>query len=227
VMYGEAGLRRRLALEISRFGADGRARAEAALELAARLHAGDRRQREPSINHLLRVAIRILSHYQVSDVDVVCAALLHDTVEDHSDDLAPGCTRQDAVAILAGQFGERTGQLVAAVTNPVWEPGRSPHEQYRDHVTVSLEASPWARAIKLSDFTDNSVGLIHTSGPKLATLARKYRPIVSIMREFALRADTPLDDEVKTLIVAQIDSATVRLAATAGQHNAVSETETD
>jgi hypothetical protein len=34
--------------------------------------------------HLLRVTIRILSHYRVADPDVACAALLHDAVEDHS-----------------------------------------------------------------------------------------------------------------------------------------------
>ena len=71
-----------------------------------------------------------------------------DTVEDHADDLAPGGTRQAALAVLARQFGERTAGLVAAVTNPVYEPGRDEHEQYREHVTASLEACPSARVIK-------------------------------------------------------------------------------
>ena len=35
-----------------------------------------------------------------------------------------------------------------------------------DGVTASLHATPWARVIKVSDFTDNAVGLIHTTGPK-------------------------------------------------------------
>jgi hypothetical protein len=34
--------------------------------LASRIHARDRRQREPYCNHLLRVMIRILSHYRVT-----------------------------------------------------------------------------------------------------------------------------------------------------------------
>ena len=38
-----------------------------------RLHAGDRRQREPYACHPLRVAIRILSHYRVTDPDVAGA----------------------------------------------------------------------------------------------------------------------------------------------------------
>jgi hypothetical protein len=52
---------------------------------------------------------------------VVCAAPLHDAVEDHAAGIAPG-GRQAALAVLAGRFGERTAALVAAVTNPVWEP---------------------------------------------------------------------------------------------------------
>jgi (p)ppGpp synthase/HD superfamily hydrolase len=154
------------------------------------LHQRGRRQREPYACHPLRVTIRILSHYRVTDADVACAALLHDAVEDHADDIAPGGDREAALAVLAGQFGERAAELVAAVTNPVYEPGRDKHEQYREHVTASLHASPWARVIKVSDFTDNAVGLFYTTGPKLPKLARKYRPLVPPLREFVLRPDT-------------------------------------
>jgi hypothetical protein len=31
---------------------------------------------------------------------------------------------------------------------------RDEHEQYREHLAASLLASPWARVIKASDFTD-------------------------------------------------------------------------
>jgi len=77
---------------------------------------------------------------------------------------------------MAGRFGAGTAALVAGVTNPGWEPGRDEHEQYREHVLASLAASPWARLIKASDFTDDAVGIIHTTGPKLSRLARKYGP---------------------------------------------------
>ncbi len=152
-VHGEPGLRERLLMEIAQFPAADRDRTRDALMLASRLHSGDRRQREPYANHLLRVTIRILSHYRVADPDVACAALLHDAVEDHTASIAPA-GQQAALAVLAGQFGARTADLVAAVTNPEWEPGRDEHEQYREHVLASLEASPWARVIKASDFTD-------------------------------------------------------------------------
>ena len=212
-VHGQAGLRERLLMEIERFGAADRDRARDALALAGRLHAADRRQREPYANHLLRVAIRILSHYRVTDPDVACAALLHDAVEDHAAGLAPGGTRSAALAVLAGRFGGRTAALVAAVTNPGWQPGRDNHEQYREHVLASLHASPWARVIKASDFTDNAVGIIHLTGPKLAKLAAKYAPLVPALRELILRPDTPLETDVKDMIAAQFDAARERFAA--------------
>jgi (p)ppGpp synthase/HD superfamily hydrolase len=107
---------------------------------------------------------------------VACAALLHDAVEHHAEDIAPGGTRQAAFAVLARQFGHRIADLVAAVTNPVYGTGRDKHERYREHVAASLQASPWARVIKASDFTDDAVGLIHTTGPELSKLARNIAP---------------------------------------------------
>jgi hypothetical protein len=212
-MYGEDGLRERLLIEIRRFPAAERNRIDTALALMSRLHERDRRQREPYACHPLRVTVRILSHYRVADADVACAALLHDTVEDHAGDIVPGGGRDAALAVLAGQFGERTAELVAAVTNPPWEPGRDKHEQYRGHVAESLDACPWARVIKVSDLTDNAVGLFHTSGPSLPRRAAKYRPLLPVLRELILRPDTPLQDEVKRMIAAQLDKADDRLAA--------------
>lgn len=209
-VHGEAGLRERLLMEIAQFSAADRGRAQDALALASLLHASDQRQREPYANHLLRVTIRILSHYRVTDPDVACAALLHDAVEDHAADIAPG-GQPAALAVLAGQFGDRTAALVAAVTNPDWEPGRDKHIQYREHILASLQASPWARVIKASDFTDNAVGIIHMTGPKLTKLARKYGPLVADLRELILRPDTPLEADVKDMIAAQLDAAQKRL----------------
>jgi hypothetical protein len=53
-VHGEAGLRERLSIEIADFPAPDQDRVRDALALALRLHAGDRRQREPYVDHLLR-----------------------------------------------------------------------------------------------------------------------------------------------------------------------------
>jgi hypothetical protein len=57
--YGEGGLRERLRIEAGRLPAAGRERVLVALEWMGRLHAGDRRQREPCACHPLRVAIGV------------------------------------------------------------------------------------------------------------------------------------------------------------------------
>src|SRR5487761_104223 len=211
--YGEEGLRERFAMEIAAFPEADRRRLERALELAARVHAGDRRQREPYLNHLLRVAIRIIAYYHVRDADAVCAALLHDAVEDHPGELAPGGGQREALAVLAAEFGPRVAKLVEAVTNPAWEPGQDKHEQYREHVAASLESCPWARVIKVSDFTDNGVGLNHSTGPMLERLAGKYAPLVPVLRELIERPDTPLDDQAKAHILGQLGLAEERFSA--------------
>ena len=193
----------------------GREQAARALQLAGDLHAADRRQREPYVNHLLRVALRITCHYGIDDIEVICAALLHDAVEDHAADQAPGGGRDGALAALAAGFGPRVAGLVGAVTNPERVPGVDRDQQYRAHVAESLAGNPWARVIKASDFTDNGVGLIHSSGPKTARLARKYAPLVPTLAGLISRPDTPLAPPVKARILGQFVAAQERFAVIA------------
>lgn len=199
--YGEQGLRARLSVEIAGIdSARGQEQVREALQLAGRLHAADRRQREPYLNHLLRVALRIICHYDIRDTYIICAALLHDAVEDHADDLAPN-GRPAAFAALAVSFGAQVASLVEAVTNPVYLPGREKDEQYREHVASSLADNPRARVIKVSDFTDNGLGVIHTTGPKAVRLARKYAPLVPVLSDLIDRPDTPLSPAAKERIL--------------------------
>jgi (p)ppGpp synthase/HD superfamily hydrolase len=215
--YGERGLRQRLTIEITQFAeAAGRQKIEQALDLACRLHRLDRRQSEPYFNHVLRVALRIIVHYDVRDADIICAALLHDTVEDHAGDLSL-TGRSGALAVLNERFGPQVADLVQAVTNPVYTPESDKHDQYRAHLAASLEAHPWSRVVKASDFTDNGFGLHYTTGPKAAELARKYTPMVPILADLIARPDTPLTGQANALILRQLNTATERFAAIAQQ----------
>lgn len=218
-IHGEPGLLARFRLEIEAFDEAARDRLTEALDLAADLHRDDRRVREPYLNHLLRVAIRLMHHYQVRDMDVIVAGLLHDAVEDHPAELAgldpesAADATPAALDALSDRFGARVARLVAAVTNPAYDPGRDRDEQYREHVAASLEREPWARVIKVSDFTDNGVGVIHTIGPKVTRAATKYRPLVPVFRDLVARPDTPLSAPVKQHILAQLDLAEERFSA--------------
>ena len=214
-VYGEQGLRARLAMEIARLDDTvSQRKIGEALQLAARLHAADRRQREPYINHPLRVTLRIICHYDVRDTDIICAALLHDAVEDHAEDLA-AAGRADAFAVLAASFGPQVASLVEAVTNPVFTADRDKDEQYRAHVAASLADNPPARVIKFSDFTDNGVGVIHTTGAKAVKLAHKYAPLVPVLADLTDRSDTPLSPHVKARILRQFCTAQERFAVIA------------
>ncbi|WP_227981785.1 HD domain-containing protein [Nocardia spumae] len=222
-VHGESGLRQRLLLESERKLPDPE-RVSAALDFAADLHRDDTYGREPYLNHLLRVAIRIVSHYEVHDTDLVLAGLLHDAVEDHASELAarhgtvPSAAPDDqtaaALALLSEQFGTRVANLVAAVTNPAREPGEDRHIRYREHVAASLERDPWARVVKISDFTDNGVGILYADQQAVMyKLATKYRPLTGVYRDLITRADTPLAAHVKQHILDQLDTADTRFDA--------------
>lgn len=213
-VHGEEGLRRRLELESAKLSEP--ERVGAALELVSELHHDDRYGREPYLSHLLRVAIRIVSHYEVRNTDLVVAGLLHDAVEDHAAELAgarAGSETEAALAAVREQFGARVAELVAAVTNPAREPGIDRNHQYRAHIATSLERDPWARVVKLSDFTDNGVGILYATSPAMERLAVKYRPLTSVYRDLVTRPDTPLAEHVKQHILDQLDLADERFAA--------------
>lgn len=81
-----------------------------ALTFAARKHRDQRRkdaEASPYINHPIALADVLANEGGVYEVNVLCAALLHDTIEDTA------TTREE----LAGEFGESIAAIVAAVSD--------------------------------------------------------------------------------------------------------------
>lgn len=217
-VYGEPGLRRRLLLELDSLPEVHRTAVAEAARWAGELHAGQRRTREPYLNHPLRVTLRMLCHYRVSDPDVLAAGMLHDAVEDQSWAITgitghgPPPVKQ-ALAVIAVRHNPRVARLVDAVTTPARPPGVDRIEHYTGHLAAALDTQPWARVIKLSDFTDNGVGIIHSTGPLVARSARKYNAAVPILRDLLDRPDTPLQPQVKDHIRGQLAVAQRRFTA--------------
>lgn len=77
------------------------------------------------------------------------------------------------------------------MTLPPCPAGADRVRHYTRCLAGSLGGEPWARVIKLSDFTDNGVGMIHTVGPRTPGLAAKYAAAVPVLRELLDRPDTP------------------------------------
>ena len=116
-----------------------------AASFAAVSHTGHHRKgnnQEPYINHPLEVANLLANVGGVDDIDVLIAAVLHDTVED------VGVTREE----IAERFGERVADIVMEVTDDKSLPKA---ERKRQQVEHAPHLSPEAKLVKLGDKISN------------------------------------------------------------------------
>src|SRR3569623_2800570 len=112
-----------------------------ALAFAARKHKDQRRKAvaaSPYINHPISLAHILINEAHVTDIAVVCAALLHDTVEDT--DTSP--------EELAREFGPAICDLVMAVTD---DKTLLPHERKQRQIDHAGHISHQAKLVKLAD----------------------------------------------------------------------------
>jgi len=120
-----------------------------AVAFAAEKHRDQRRKgadAPPYINHPIEVARLIASVGGVSDIDVLRAAVLHDTIEDTE-------TTGDE---LEARFGPRVRGLVEEVTDDKRLPKQ---ERKNRQVAHAREISPGAKLIKLGDKISNVVDI--------------------------------------------------------------------
>ena len=116
-----------------------------AYHFAAVKHVQQRRKgeaAEPYLNHLTEVAELVAEATEGADVDLIVAAVLHDTVEDTNTTLAE----------LSAEFGATVADLVAEVTDDKLLPKA---ERKRLQIEHAANASLGARIIKLADKTSN------------------------------------------------------------------------
>ena len=112
-----------------------------ALAFAAHKHRDQRRKdrdASPYINHPIALADVLVNEGGVSDVEVLCAALLHDTVEDTA------TTHEE----LVDAFGARVARIVAEVTD---DKTLSKADRKRLQVERAAQLSPEAKLVKLAD----------------------------------------------------------------------------
>ena len=112
-----------------------------ALAFAAHKHRDQRRkdaEASPYINHPIALADALVNEGGITDPEVLCAALLHDTVED----------TDTTEAELADAFGARIARIVAEVTDDT----KLPKE---DRKRLQIEHAPLlsreAKLVKLAD----------------------------------------------------------------------------
>src|ERR687885_940242 len=112
-----------------------------ALAFAAHKHRDQRRkdaEASPYINHPIALADVLVNEGGVTDIEVLCAALLHDTVEDTA------TTHEE----LVDAFGSRIARIVAEVTDDKRLPKAERKRLQIEHApTISHEA----KLVKLAD----------------------------------------------------------------------------
>ena len=125
-------------------GTNGAARLLHAAVFAARHHSQQKRKGngEPYISHPLQVAHQLAEVGGVTDVELLCAAILHDTVEDT--DVTPDD--------VAREFGPAVAALVAEVTDDKSLPK---DERKRLQIEHMPHRTPRAQMLKIADKTCN------------------------------------------------------------------------
>jgi hypothetical protein len=212
------------------------------IKVAAELHQKDlRAQRGPNpkvpyIEHPLRNAVR-LSRWGCKDQDVLIAAVLHDTVEDHPLALAQKNgqhSKQEELARVAGfdwyrqQFGVRATRITEGMSNeiadPDWDEAQK-NESYVGHVKDAIK-DPDVLVCKVADLLDNGGSLHHNIGKGLSEegisrRARKYLLVWDIVQD-QLRSElqkkdltVPVTREGGREMLAQMQRAHKRLLALA------------
>lgn len=117
----------------------------AALAFAAHKHRDQRRKDEgasPYINHPIALADLLVSEGGVTDHVVLCAAILHDTIED----------TETSHAELVAAFGQEIADVVAEVTDDKSLPKAERKQLQIEH---AAHASRRAKLVKLADKTCN------------------------------------------------------------------------
>ena len=112
-----------------------------AIAFAAEKHRHQRRKdagASPYVNHPIALANLLASAGGITDVDVLCAAVLHDTVED----------TETSEAELAAAFGPTIAAIVMEVTD---DKSLEKAERKRRQVEHAPHLSPAARLVKLAD----------------------------------------------------------------------------
>jgi len=133
-----------------------------ALAFAAHKHRDQRRkdiEASPYINHPIAVAEILAREGGVSDINILAAAILHDTVEDTE------CTFEE----LEDEFGADVANLVREVTDDKTLPKL---ERKALQVEHARSASPAAKQIKIADKVSN-IRDITSSPPADWPLARR------------------------------------------------------
>jgi len=151
-----------------------------AYDVAADAHSGQTRDEgTPYIVHPVRVAVSLVDELNLSSPTLICAALLHDVIEDSE------LTRED----VARMFGDE-------IANVVWLLTKLEEVRLSDYLArIEAAADTGAPLVKLCDRLDNLRSVAHT--PRLEKKRRYIRTTEELYLPFAARINDYLFHELQ------------------------------
>lgn len=149
---------------------------EEALEFAREAHADQKRKYslEPYIEHPKRVAnlVKTIPHSS----EMICAAYLHDVVEDTSVDLEE----------IENQFGNKVATLVDELSDHFTKeeyPHLNRKQRKEKEVKRQAEISTDAKTIKLADVIDNTMDIVRNDKNFARKYVREMDALVNVLKE--------------------------------------------
>jgi len=177
-----------------------------ALALAEEVHLGktrDGNQQTAYIAHPLRVACRLMERLGINDPDLVCAAILHDVVEDGPES-ATGRTQSDLQEQIETEFGASTLHLVCTLTRrPGENRGGKPDAFESPYIDRIRKSGDETIVLKLLDKIDNLL-----DAQELDDTTRRERYLFEVFTAYAPLANAIERDNLSTVLSDDLLTAT-------------------
>lgn len=218
IIHGTEGLRKRLHVNLEKAHLEKSELIQSSVKLGTELHVRNRRTYEPYNNHLLRVAIRLIEQAGITDEQMIAAAPLHDSLEDHSGELVqrylgmaapldPEDRRlygYEALRLFAEEHGaEDLPSIVWDVSTPLRPAGASKIQWYLSYIGKLMDSShPKSRVVKHADFLDNVDAPIDREDPKKrAYLDRKQLGAYVLHLQALEKSDSAITGEAREAVI--------------------------
>ncbi|HEY9730413.1 MAG TPA: HD domain-containing protein [Drouetiella sp.] len=198
-------LRHRLMLRVDDLPHPKRVLLTRALTLAENIHEGQFRKpskldpelREPYIVHPMRVALILFEELGIKDTEAICAAILHDVVEDSNGRV----TTND----LEHKFGRIIALMVSVLTKPAADKKIPREAQLKTYHERIAQAAIPTRLVKLSDRLDNMRECVGCNDPVfqqryLVETRHEYLPIAEATDAYLHEELVALCDKLEELL---------------------------
>ena len=162
-----------------------------AYRFASKYHSGQKRDEgSPYVIHVLRVTCLLIEELNVRDSDIICAAILHDTIEDTTLGLRK----------IIDNFGDKVGEIVKNLTRGKrGETEKNKYQRKYQKFLKAMKMDKTTRTIKVCDWLDNMMSwpYIPKTHPSRRKLKRWLQEVETMYIPLALTIDKRLADKME------------------------------